>query len=441
MLEYLLDHGPLWMWLLSAGLPLLGALLLAGIHLSMRRRAARIVLPEPPPQSPLPSPNAYDFYLEAARMLEEALFPLHRGDMRNVGRSPSASWVELLDPNASVDQLRRLRGLAQPALQRMREGFAFGYGRAHTYVFGEQYPEFQATRALAKALEIESHLAVLTNDHPRAIQCALEAIRLARDVASTRLLIADLVAAAVVVIGLRHTDPILSRLDEATTERSLQELASLRSAWPTIAQIYEQERYYSLHAGVHAARTGDWAGTPAVRPGAGLVERLHVYASKAWIRLTDPQRLLAETDTLWCRRLHELRRPPAKRQTILPSGRLARIGAPPPVEQWTLAALRGRAILVVEEAYLALRLHFLRHDLWPRSLEDLVPAILPAVPIDPFTEQPLVYYLKGGEPTLYSVGSDCVDNGGVPPARGQPLGTPGTDIVATRMFPAGSEGG
>lgn len=56
---------------------------------------------------------------------------------------------------------------------------------------------------------------------------------------------------------------------------------------------------------------------------------------------------------------------------------------------------------------------------WPTRLEEMVPAFLPRVPRDPFDGAPLRYKpaaAGGGLPTLYSVGADGVDDGGVPPS-------------------------
>lgn len=56
---------------------------------------------------------------------------------------------------------------------------------------------------------------------------------------------------------------------------------------------------------------------------------------------------------------------------------------------------------------------------WPASLTELSPAFLPRIPRDSFDGAPLRYKpaaAVGGLPTLYSVGADGVDDGGVPPS-------------------------
>jgi hypothetical protein len=55
----------------------------------------------------------------------------------------------------------------------------------------------------------------------------------------------------------------------------------------------------------------------------------------------------------------------------------------------------------------------------PMALTDLVPAWLPAVPLDPFSNQPLVYRATTNSFLLYSVGPDGTDDQGTPLTRGE----------------------
>ena len=72
------------------------------------------------------------------------------------------------------------------------------------------------------------------------------------------------------------------------------------------------------------------------------------------------------------------------------------------------------------ESRLALELYHRRHGAWPESLGDLVPEYLSELPIDPFSNRPLVYHRQGEEFIMYSVGKDGRDSGGVFPPEGDP---------------------
>jgi hypothetical protein len=62
---------------------------------------------------------------------------------------------------------------------------------------------------------------------------------------------------------------------------------------------------------------------------------------------------------------------------------------------------------------IALERYAIQHREYPKSLADIVPAFLPAVPVDFMDGKELRYRRLGdGRYLLYSVGLDCVDNGG-----------------------------
>jgi hypothetical protein len=52
------------------------------------------------------------------------------------------------------------------------------------------------------------------------------------------------------------------------------------------------------------------------------------------------------------------------------------------------------------------------HGTWPSALEDLVPRVIPKLPIDPFAGKPLRFRRENGEVAIYSVGEDRRDDGG-----------------------------
>jgi hypothetical protein len=77
--------------------------------------------------------------------------------------------------------------------------------------------------------------------------------------------------------------------------------------------------------------------------------------------------------------------------------------------------LAGRDVSIVG---LACQQHKSRHGAFPGALVDLVPDILPRVPVDPFTGKDLVYRLTPDGFVVYSVGENLADDGG----RGRHVG-------------------
>jgi hypothetical protein len=66
------------------------------------------------------------------------------------------------------------------------------------------------------------------------------------------------------------------------------------------------------------------------------------------------------------------------------------------------------------------------HGAWPESLDKLVPAQLTEVPLDPYDGQPLRYRRLADGVTIYAVGGDGVDNGGL--FDRENAVRPGTDV-------------
>jgi hypothetical protein len=65
--------------------------------------------------------------------------------------------------------------------------------------------------------------------------------------------------------------------------------------------------------------------------------------------------------------------------------------------------------------------------------------LLPSVPLDPYSGQPFVYRVTDKSFTLYSVGEDCVDDGGLPcdwndDTGGDQVFWPVRQIIASRSF-------
>ncbi|MFN0022194.1 MAG: hypothetical protein ACKVP0_28425 [Pirellulaceae bacterium] len=64
------------------------------------------------------------------------------------------------------------------------------------------------------------------------------------------------------------------------------------------------------------------------------------------------------------------------------------------------------------DSAVAAELYRRKNGKWPARLDDLVPEFLPAVPIDPFTNRPLILKSDGRSCRIYSVGNDSTDQGG-----------------------------
>lgn len=100
-----------------------------------------------------------------------------------------------------------------------------------------------------------------------------------------------------------------------------------------------------------------------------------------------------------------------------------------------------RAMLRCAVAAIAIERFRLLSGKWPRSLSDIPKEILPSIPLDPFTDKPLVLVTRPDGVTVYSLGFDATDDGGTFNPRTR-RGDHGTDIgfrlynVEQRRLPA-----
>jgi hypothetical protein len=70
---------------------------------------------------------------------------------------------------------------------------------------------------------------------------------------------------------------------------------------------------------------------------------------------------------------------------------------------------------------LALEAYRRQHGEYPKSLDELTPLLLPAVPADRIDGEPVRYRIVDGKPLVYSVGVDRKDDGGRPAKTGMIL--------------------
>jgi hypothetical protein len=76
-------------------------------------------------------------------------------------------------------------------------------------------------------------------------------------------------------------------------------------------------------------------------------------------------------------------------------------------------AVSADAARTLAETAAALKRFQLKHRRWPATIEELVPEFFARVPLDPFDGKPLRYRAEtNGTFRLYSIGTDCEDDGG-----------------------------
>jgi hypothetical protein len=201
----------------------------------------------------------------------------------------------------------------------------------------------------------------------------------------------------------------------------------------------------------------EWLGPQLADPTTGALAFELAGAGLAAV-VAGRQEMLAKCNELMNLRAGELERPYWERPTTSTYGtELGRLLATPSLTRrfspllaimnpivsasqlretndYSMRAVAERDAVLVA---IALQLYHRREGTWPASLNQIVPGLLPRVPVDQFDGKPLRYRLIEGRPNVYSVGPNRQDDGGAFPADG----TSGWKALTGdwRLFPPAEE--
>lgn len=364
----------------------------------------------------LPNPNGYDACAAAVTRLPP-------------GPSTGTPW------ESDLTELRRDVSRARPVLIDLRAALRLPYltpARDPNSV--PQVAQYrQAARYLAAATRAE-----LTSVRPGpAIEWALDGVELGAKVGRGGGLIDSLTGSACAAIGQNGAERCVAGLTAEEAHTAGKRLDVILGEFPAPAEVMEEERRASLlwTRQVLAGRSPITSSPAALGNPSTWLD----HVKERTLLLVYPKSWgYSQVDRYWRSMAAELRKPYSKR-----------VPPPPSPPEWdpvlgdagmSLATLqfpfaRTQAQLRLLRTELALREFRARHRAVPATLQELVPAQLSAVPVDPFSEQPLRYRRQGAGFLLYSVGPDLKDNGG------QPISSPGVDassigdLVAGKLFP------
>jgi hypothetical protein len=243
-----------------------------------------------------------------------------------------------------------------------------------------------------------------------ATQGMIEELRLGESMIQEPILVSYLVRLAVDGMGIASISRILDR-----QSLSEQQLVDLQAELRTIRQGLRMdqaligERCCLLDESVMGQNLGfgstpfRWVGfwdTNLVRSMEFIDQLMVITKMEARDRWAEYQRINNEVDQLSI----------LFYMTKMLMQSISRIG---------MLELRSIAQLDCARAGLGVERYWLAEGRLPETLEQLVPKFIEAVPIDPFDGKPLRYKRLEKGYTIYSVGEDGEDNGGIPKSKVQ----------------------
>ncbi len=348
----------------------------------------------------MPNPNAYDFYVQAGKLitdtekLDKMVEQMKKPEERSYTVQPnerdytSSERYEFVKQNA-------------PALKKLREGFEYDCRHPNDRIVApsfKQHPEYKDFRRLARLLAFEGEQKAANNDWAGASQSYFDIIRFGQDVQRGGAILPMLVGRAIQNIGRRQLYTTIDHLNAKEARKSAEEMEKALARQTPFVETLIEEKWVCL-----AMLQGLEKQVPYNKqnlPGLGLFAR---HSANNYARYMDK-----------C--IENARQPYASKppEPEPPKGILAGILAPVGSKAMYVAVSNDahNASLAVQ---FALQAYKMEHGQYPETLNELAPNYLIKIPNDPFTvKRPLQYRKTGDKYILYSIGPDLTDDGGKP---------------------------
>jgi hypothetical protein len=356
-----------------------------------------------------------------------------------------------------ITALRQEMQRAAPALAEARKIIALTRGR-YPITYSSDFistliPHTQDARAIANLLALDAQLLAQDKDIDGALASCRGVVNAGRSVGDEPLMISMLVRVALDFVALEKVQRTLAQGEASEAALAqLQALLEKEVAEPLLLNAARGERagaerlmqalengdisLEQLEGMAGNGRNGGAAGVPILDD---IVMRIRGGSLKAnRIALLKMNNQFVELARL----------PVEEQHAPLQEWEIACRGDLPPIARMLLPAFvkvagsyhRAQACLRCGIALVAAERFRLAQGRWPKTLTELVPTYLRKVPIDPYDKAPLRWVRFADGYTVYSVGQDGQDNGGIVTER-SPV-KPGVDVgyrlwdVSKRRQPA-----
>ena len=385
--------------------------LVVGVSLGVwshgRDRTPDLIVPTPI----LPSPNAFDYYLQAGTAITGGAII-----------SPSAP-NQPINPTAAQAAVVRQNAAPNGAVSLLHQGFQYPCHGPVVRSFSALFPQYQKVRALARLLALQARVDAAQGDWTGAMTADLDCIRLGEDTARGSGLIGMLVGSACESIGRRQAWKIVNHLTLAEARAAAQRLESIRTRHVPYADTMQESEWSDQAGLLEMMRLPGWPdGVTQGFSGSGnqsLTDTLSNWKTATIIRATGKKAILSNVTHYLDQKVANARQPYAAHlpDPTPPSDPISRMmfSSDSPLDRIRLNETRADTENALLLTLLALRAYKLDRGAYPTALSALVPGYLKTVPSDPFAlSGPLRYKRTAGSFLLYSVGPDGKDDGGKP---------------------------
>lgn len=402
-------------WLLTFTTLVCAGALGGGVWISRRNAIPKIEL-EPLP--PLPNPNGFDLYYQAARTIKQANPPVDpkQGD----GKATGALAARLYSLPRRKAWLRNnaagfaLFDGAQRAQTRHPDPATDGMG----LTYHKNYAQY---RVLARYKEAQANTFKLDKRPAAALDSALDVVQMSFDLRRDAHQLGTYSLYSVTLLGLepvQDTDNLPEQLNATQARAAITRLEKLMANRPPLAAMVAMTRRQALAGLRDLWRKPDWRNQALE-----IVESMQeeVTREENWrVRTVAPVEILNNIETFYQSAAQMARLPYSKRINYnWPATEdydpISYLWCSPIRPHTLFAEAKEKVALDLLLLRLALQAHKLESGAYPSTLNALKWRYLTKVPTDEFADgKPFGYVVTGKNYRLWSIGPDLVDDGGKP---------------------------
>ena len=397
-------------------------LLIGGVFVwwSLINRPYQVAIPPPPP---VPSPNAYDCYIQALKQLRYACLPDY-GNPKALG----LDWDDGLAAKYTLAQRDQLLAATRTGLGKLREGFAYPFQAPFappesSVIYGALYQTKRGYRdefLLARYLKFAADTSIMHGDWDGAMTCDLDALRLGSDIPQHDGMFGMSSATSCQRIGRVNIWKVIDHLNATQARAATQRLQEIIHRQVSQADMWQQTTWGRQAWLLQLFRQTNWRQQLQDHYGTNWQEVWeHIkyrYGPLDYLsfRMVSKRKLLTDYSDYMNRIIAESRKPYAVRASI-PDPVGPQVILDPRYNQVTgLVSFNDTQNTLLLTA-LALQAYKAEHGDYPPALTNLLPSYLAKLPDDPFARAGcLRYAVRGEKYLLYSIGPDGVDDGGRP---------------------------
>ena len=355
------------------------------------------------PTLKMPSPNAYDFYVKGGLAIipaTTAVDPIL--EAQPVTGAQGKTRYSLAAKEAWLRQ-------NSTALNLLRQGFKYPFRKPPQRSLFPKVRTFGDFRMIARLLAVESHAYSERGHWKKAADSALDILKIGHDVPKGGLIADYLVGVAINEMGRDELRKVQSHLGIVELKSIVKRLETITQVEVSFADVLTEEKYLGQAAILEIIKTNEWRRENMF--GSRGIERL----GELWETSTLPRQTILNNYTTYMDFLIDIAKKPYTFKVVRPqfsndiiSNMVKPMYRP---TRWIHANDNIENNLLLIE--LALRACHLENRRYPQTLNELVPRYLKTIPLDAYGGgDPLHYKLARQKYSLYSVGSDGVDNNG-----------------------------